>query len=271
MRRILLLAYAITAWLGFLAVVVWAITFLASVDLLTTVDRRATDSTTTAALVDLALLGAFAVHHSVMARPSAKRVLKRVVPAKAERSTYVLVADLLLALVLWQWRSVPHAIWHLTQPWTSAVWVVFAVGWLIAIGSTFMIDHFDLVGLRQVAARAYAPPQFQVRWLYRLVRHPLMLGLVIAFWATPTMSVGHLLFAVASTGYIAVGVWFEERDLRSTLGEPYAAYARRTPAVIPGLRFRRAVLEASSSMPEAGPHRSSSTGRRLHGGSGPPP
>jgi protein-S-isoprenylcysteine O-methyltransferase Ste14 len=113
------------------------------------------------------------------------------------------------------------------------LWTVYGAGWAIAIASTFMIDHFDLVGLRQAASRTYVPPPFQIRWLYRLVRHPLMLGLLIAFWATPSMSVGHLLFALASSGYIAVGVWFEERDLRTALGEPYVAYARATPAVIP--------------------------------------
>lgn len=239
MKRTLLLTYALVAWLGFLITVAWAITFLANVDLVTTVDRPRHGSTTTAAVIDLAVLGLFAVHHSVMARPAAKRALTRIVPQAAERSTYVLAADLLLALVLWQWHSLPHSIWHVSQPWTTVLWTVFGAGWAIAIASTFMIDHFDLVGLRQAASRAYAPPTFQVRWLYRLVRHPLMLGLLIAFWATPSMTVGHLLFAVASSGYIAVGVWFEERDLRSALGEPYAAYASTTPAVIPGLRSTR--------------------------------
>lgn len=238
MRRAVLLSYAVIAWLGFLITVAWSIAFLADIDLVTTVDGTRHGSTTTALVVDLALLGLFAVHHSVMARPAAKRILTRVVPCAAERTTYVLVADLLLALVLWQWRSLPHSIWHLAQPWVAVLWAVYGLGWVIAIASTFMIDHFDLVGLRQAASRAYAPPSFQVRWLYRVVRHPLMLGLLIAFWATPSMSVGHLLFAVASSGYIAVGVWFEERDLRSALGEPYAAYASRTPAVIPRLRSR---------------------------------
>lgn len=236
MRRGALLAYAVIAWLGFLAVIAWAVTFLANVDLVTTIDRPRTGTTGAAVVIDLLLLGVFAVHHSVMARPAAKRLLTRFVPAAAERSTYVLVADLLLALVLWEWRSVPHRIWHLPQPWAAAAWVVFGLGWAIAISSTFMIDHLDLVGIRQAGSREYAPAPFQARWLYRLVRHPLMLGLLIAFWATPRMTVGHLLFALASTGYIVVGVWFEERDLRSTLGDPYREYAARTPAIVPALR-----------------------------------
>jgi protein-S-isoprenylcysteine O-methyltransferase Ste14 len=238
-KRVLLVAYATVAYLWFLADVLWAIAFLADVPVPTAIDHGHRGSTATAVVVDLALLGVFAIHHSVMAREGAKRFLARVLPASAERSTYVLAADALLALVFWQWRPIGGAIWQVPgQPWRAAVWVGYALGWVLAVSATFMIDHFDFVGLRQAATRPgdYRPPTFRERWLYAWVRHPLMLGLLIAFWVTPGMSGGHLLFATASTGYIAVGVYLEERGLRRQLGEAYRDYARRTPAIVPGLR-----------------------------------
>jgi protein-S-isoprenylcysteine O-methyltransferase Ste14 len=227
---------ALIAYLWFLADVGWAIAFLAGRPAPTSVDGGHSGGTAAAVAVDLALLAAFALHHSVMARKGAKRVLTRVLPPAAERSTYVLVADALLALVLWQWRPIGGSIWEVdSQPWRTLLWVGYALGWVIAVAATFMIDHLDFVGLRQAASRPdrYRPPMFRERWLYAWVRHPLMLGLLIAVWVTPAMSAGHLLFATAASGYIAVGVWFEERDLRRTLGDPYREYARRTPAVIP--------------------------------------
>ena len=236
MRRMLLIAYALIAWIGFVAVIVWAAAFLTPTTRIASVDRAASTSGLTAAAIDLALLGLFAVHHSVMARTGAKRRLTQILPAAAERSTYVLSADALLALTLWQWQGIPHVVWRVSGWLSGAIWVAYALGWLIAISSTFMIDHFDLVGLRQATSRAYAPRPFQARWLYRFVRHPLMLGLLIAFWATPTMTVGHLLFSGAATAYIAIGVWFEERDLRASLGAPYLSYLQHTPALIPGVR-----------------------------------
>ncbi|NMO00587.1 isoprenylcysteine carboxylmethyltransferase family protein [Gordonia sp. TBRC 11910] len=237
MNRALLILYATIAYLGFLVVMGWAMAFLADVDVLTTIDSG--PSSSYAVPVDLVLLGLFAVHHSVLARPASKRLLTRVIPVEAERATYVMSTNLILALTFWLWRPIGPTAWDIqTQPWRWLVWAVYLVGWTIAIASTYMIDHFDLVGLRQAATRDYHPPVFQARWLYSVVRHPLMLGLLIAFWATPTMTVGHLLFAGASTAYIAVGVHFEERDLRRELGEPYVEYVRRVPAVIPLMRRR---------------------------------
>jgi protein-S-isoprenylcysteine O-methyltransferase Ste14 len=235
-KRALIVVVAAIAYLAFLVDLLWAVAFLADRHLVTTIDGDGHGSTAVAVVVDLALLAAFAVHHSVMARDGAKRVITRLVPAAVERSTYVLVADVLLALVLWQWRPIGGAVWHVeAQPWRTVVWFGYAFGWVLAVASTFMIDHLDFVGLRQAATRPdkYRPPTFRERWLYAWVRHPLMLGLLIAFWVSPTMTTGHLLFAAAGTGYIAVGVWFEERDLRRHLGEPYRAYAARTPAIIP--------------------------------------
>jgi protein-S-isoprenylcysteine O-methyltransferase Ste14 len=226
------------AYVGFLVVVLWSVAFLADVDRVPSVDGSG-PSRLIALGVDLALLGLFALHHSVMARSGAKRWVTRVVPASLERTSYVLVADLLLALVLWLWQPISGSVWEVHDTvGRGVIWAVFGLGWGVAVASTFMIDHFDLVGIRQALRPASAPPVFQVRWLYRWVRHPLMLGLLIAFWATPSMSVGHLLFALASTAYVAVGVHFEERDLVRDLGEPYEEYARRVPPVVPRLRAR---------------------------------
>lgn len=241
MKRALLLGYAALAYVLFVAVLVWAVGFVADVGVVPGIDEGQRVTTGTAIVVDLALLGVFAVHHSVMARPAAKRVLSRLVPARAERSTYVLTADLLLALVLWQWRPVGGTLWNVgAQPWRGLVWAAYLAGWAVAVASLFLIDHLDFVGLRQAAARSYVSPGFTTRGLYALVRHPLMLGLLVAFWTTPTMSGGHLLFATAATAYVLVGIRLEEADLQRAIGAPYAAYARRTPALLP-VRRRAAV------------------------------
>lgn len=237
MKRSALAVYAAVAYAGFLLTVAWSIAFLADVTVRPTVDHGPHRAWGAALLIDLVLLGAFAVHHSIMARPAAKAILTRVVPRAAERSTYVLAADLLLALVLWQWHPISGTVWDLTaQPWRGIVWGLYLAGWALAIASTFMLDHFDLVGLRQAVSREYKAPSFQVRWLYAFVRHPLMSGLLLAFWITPTMTVGHLVFAGASSAYIFVGIHLEEHDLGRDLGQEYLDYARQTPAVMPRLR-----------------------------------
>ena len=238
MKRALLVSYSLVAYAAFLAVILWAIAFVADLHILTTVDGGPRDPRLKAAVIDLALLGAFAFHHSLMARDRAKALITRVVPPAAERTTYVLAADALLALVLWQWRPIAGSVWDVNaQPWREVIWVGYGLGWLIAVAATFMIDHFDLLGVRQAASDPgeYTAPAFKVRWLYAWVRHPLMLGLLMAFWITPRMTAGHLLFALAATGYIAIGVRFEERDLHRNLGKPYADYASRVPAIIPRL------------------------------------
>jgi methanethiol S-methyltransferase len=236
-RRPGVMAYAIVAYLAFVATVLWAIAFLADVDIVPTVDGRRHGSAWAAVLIDAGLLLLFAVHHSVMARSGAKRWLVRVLPAASERSTYVLVASLLLGLVFGQWRPLPTTVWRVGGPAGTVIWTAYAIGWVIAVGATFMVDHFDFSGLRQAwwpARRGpYEAPSFTTRWLYGLVRHPMMLGLLIVFWATPRMSLGHFFFAAAGSAYIAVGVRFEERDLRRQLGGVYADYARQVPAVVP--------------------------------------
>lgn len=192
-----------------------------------------------AVVIDVFLLALFAVQHSVMARPAFKRWWTRIIPASCERSTYVLISSLLLILIFWQWRPIVTTIWRV-EGWPAAtLTAVFWMGWLIALASTFQIDHFELFGLRQVvdALRGAADRMqaFKTPLLYRLVRHPLMLGLLLAFWATPRMTAGHLLFAVMNTAYILVGVRLEERDLIVEFGASYELYRRRVPMLMPRL------------------------------------
>jgi len=192
-----------------------------------------------AVLINVMLLGAFAIPHSVMARPAFKRWWTRIIPPSCERSTYVLISSLLLILVFWQWRPIASTVWRV-EGWPAAtLTAMFGLGWLIAMASTFQIDHFELFGLRQVfdALRGAANRMqaFKTPLLYRLVRHPLMLGLLLAFWATPHMTAGHLLFAVMNTAYILVGVRLEERDLVAEFGASYELYRRRVPMLMPRL------------------------------------
>jgi protein-S-isoprenylcysteine O-methyltransferase Ste14 len=191
-----------------------------------------------ALVVNLALLGLFAVQHSVMARAGFKAVWTRFVPRSVERSTYVLISSLLLALICWKWQAIPAVVWDVSSPALKMLLLALsALGWLILLISTFLINHFDLFGLRQVLLRArgiaYTPVQYSERAFYKHVRHPLYLGFLIAFWATPHMSLGHLVFSIATTGYIFVGIFFEERDLMKYHGAQYAAYRARVPMVFP--------------------------------------
>jgi protein-S-isoprenylcysteine O-methyltransferase Ste14 len=229
----------VLAYAAFVAAAGWGIAFVAGLPRGHSVDGgRAGGLAWASLLVDGGLLLVFAVQHTVMARAGFKRRLARLLPPAAERSTYVLAASVALLLVFGLWQPLPGTVWRVSaQPWAVLVWVVYVVGWLIAVASTFMVDHLDFLGLRQarwpVSEGPYQPPSFRERWLYAWVRHPMMMGLLIAFWATPWMTAGHLLFAVASTGYIAVGLRFEERDLYRQLGDTYRDYASRVPAVIP--------------------------------------
>jgi protein-S-isoprenylcysteine O-methyltransferase Ste14 len=237
-RRIAVFGYGVVAYVAFLAVFTYTIGFLANVGVPKGIDDGASGPVWLAVLVDAGLLGLFAVQHSVMARPWFKRWWTRVVPAAIERSTFVLTASAAVALLLWQWRPLPDAVWSVSVGWLRGLlWTLYAAGWIVLVLSTFLIGHFDLFGLRQVLARwrrtAYAEPGFRQPLLYRLVRHPIMVGFLIAFWATPDMSVGRLLFAGAATGYILVAVRFEEHDLRQHLGEQYERYAEQVPRFIP--------------------------------------
>jgi methanethiol S-methyltransferase len=239
---LLILGYAAAAYLLFLAVLLYAIGFFAGVGVPKGIDQGPRSPWPLAVTIDLLLLLLFAAQHSVMARPWFKRRWTRLVPVPAERATYVLCANLLLVLLFWQWRPVVGTVWHLSGPAAGVLAGVYAAGWAVAVGSTFMINHLDLFGLRQAylyaRGAAYRPPPFTERALYRWVRHPLMTGFVIVFWAAPVMTAGHLLFAAAATGYILVGITFEERDAGRDLGEAYRAYQGRVPALVPALRPR---------------------------------
>ena len=243
-RRPSYLLLAALAWLAFDVVVAWSIVFLAGVVVSPTVDGPARTSTTVAIVVDLSLLLLFALQHSVMARRSVKAWLARRIPAPLERTTYVLAANACLALVFALWQPFGPQVWSVHGPAATALWVVYAAGWVLAVASTFAVDHLELVGLRQAGwggRRVDVTTELETGGLYAVVRHPLMTGLLVAFWATPQMGASHLLFALAATGYVAVGVAFEERDLRRTFGVAYDEYAARVPAVVPGLRAGRRV------------------------------
>jgi protein-S-isoprenylcysteine O-methyltransferase Ste14 len=237
-RRPLHLVLSLAGWAGFNAVVVWTMAFLADVGVPRTVDGPHRTGTASAVATDLALLLIFAVQHSVMARSGAKAVLRRHVPAALERTVYVLATDGCLVLMLLLWQPFGGTLWSIEGPLAVVLWALCATGWLIAVAATWAVDHFELTGLRQAgwaAPRPLVASGLQVRGMYAVVRHPLMTGLLIAFWATPRMGASHLLFAAASTGYVLLGVHFEERDLRRAFGPAYAAYAARVPALVPGL------------------------------------
>lgn len=232
------MGYSALCYLVFLASFGYAIAFVLGLDVPRTVDRGIAAPPVEAIVVNLALLSAFAVQHSVMARPAFKRWWTRIVPAPMERSTYVLAASLLLGLLCWQWRTIEGTVWHIGEPAVRALlWALAVAGWLMVLASTFMINHFELFGLRQAVAAwrgsAIDATGFKTTLLYRLVRHPLMLGFLIAFWAAPTMTAGHLLFALATTGYILVALQLEEHDLTAALGEQYCQYRRDVPMLIP--------------------------------------
>jgi protein-S-isoprenylcysteine O-methyltransferase Ste14 len=204
-----------------------------------------------ALIINAGLLTVFAVQHSVMARPAFKQMLVRFLPQPAERSTYVLLSSLALVLLFWQWRPIDGVVWQVTSQWASTtVWILFAAGWVTVLVTTFLINHFDLFGLRQgwlyFQAREYTSLRFTMPGPYRFVRHPLYVGWLLAFWATPSMSMAHLFFAVGTTAYILVAIQLEERDLVAAHGESYLRYREDVPMLVPTLSKRGARLSAKS-------------------------
>lgn len=244
-RRLAPVVYGAIAYLAFLGSFAYTIGFLAGLVVPKGVNDGVDGPVALAVAVDLALLSLFAVQHSVMARPWFKRAWTRIIPASAERSTFVLAASGVIALLLWQWRPLTDEVWSVGPEWARGLlWVLYAAGWTIVVASTFLIGHFDLFGLKQALARwrsqRYVEPGFRQPGLYRLVRHPIMVGFVIAFWAAPDMSIGRLLFAGVASAYIVVAVRFEEHDLRAQLGDSYDRYAQEVPRFVPHLGSRLA-------------------------------
>ena len=243
MKRLGIFLYGVISYLIAFATLVYVIAFIGNLWVPKSIDSAATAPFWQALLVNLGLLGVFAVQHSVMARPFFKRWLTRFIPPAAERSTYVLASGLALILLVVFWEPMGGVIWSVKSPTATAViHVVFAAGWALMFVSTFLINHFDLFGLRQVwlnlAGREYTPLQFELTWLYRFVRHPLYTGLFLGMWATPTMTAAHLVFALMASAYILIGVRLEERDLR-TFHPEYDGYAREVPRFVPKLRGSR--------------------------------
>ena len=240
MRRSLVFGYGVFAYVVFLATFLYAVGFIGNFGVPRTIDGPAEGSLAMAVLIDLALLGLFAVQHSVMARRSFKAWLTRFVPEPAERSTYVLFSSLALIALFALWRPLGGVVWDVESPAGRVVLqAVFAFGWVVVLACTFLINHFDLFGLRQVWLQLRGRPYTQLRFAtpgpYRVVRHPLYVGWLLTFWGTPTMTVTHLLFAVATTAYILIAIRLEERDLVAIHGADYSAYRERVPMLVPRL------------------------------------
>jgi len=244
MKRTLIFVYGVTCYVVFFATFLYALGFVGNFGVPRAIDGVPRVDFATALLTDLALLGLFAAQHSVMARPVFKRWFTRFVPESAERSTYVLFSSVALIVLFALWQPLGGRVWEISDPlWRGVTYVAFGFGWGLVLVSTFLINHFDLFGLRQVwlqlAGRPYTHLKFGTPGPYKLVRHPLYLGWFFAFWATPVMTATHLLFALMTTAYILVAVQLEERDLVAALGEDYRGYRERVPMIIPGLKVAR--------------------------------
>jgi protein-S-isoprenylcysteine O-methyltransferase Ste14 len=237
MNRLFSLVYGVLIYVVFLATLAYAVCFIGDIAVPKTIDSGAESPLLLAIAIDTLLLGIFAIQHSVMARQGFKRVWTQVVPKHLERPTYVLAASLVLILLLWQWRPIPQLVWELRGIAATTLSITFWLGWALLLVSTFLINHFELFGLKQVwthfGQRERKEATFRTPALYKIVRHPLYLGFVISFWSASRMSVGHLIFSIACTGYILLGIYFEERDLVKTHGHAYRSYRERVPMLVP--------------------------------------
>ena len=247
------LIYGLASYLIFSLSFAYTPAFLGNFLVPKTIDVGPDSAPAHAILINAILLGLFAIQHSVMARPAFKRWWTRFVPHAVERTTYVLLASLVLVLLFWQWRPILAPVWSVTNPAAVlAIQVVFWLGYGLVLLSTFLLNHFELFGLRQVWARLRGrelpAPQFRKPFLYKRTRHPLYLGFLLAFWAAPTMTAGHLLFAAATTGYILIGIWLEERDLIDLFGDQYRRYREQVSMLIP-LPGRKATPEPEIKHP----------------------
>ena len=242
MKRSLILLYGVACYAVFFATFLYAIGFIGNLWVPKAMDSARETSVATAVLIDLGLLAVFALQHSVMARPAFKRVWTRIIPESAERSTYTLLSSLALILLFWLWRPIGGVVWSVeNEAARVALYAAYAFGWALLLYTTFLLNHFDLFGLRQVwlqfRGRPYTHLPFKTPTLYRWVRHPLYVGWLVIFWATPIMTVTHLLFALMTTAYILIAIQFEERDLVAALPE-YGEYRKRVPMLVPGTKRR---------------------------------
>jgi protein-S-isoprenylcysteine O-methyltransferase Ste14 len=230
--------YGAVTYVFFLVVFLYAIAFVGNLPVPKTIDSGTPGSLAPALAINTLLLALFAIQHSVMARPAFKRWWTHFVPQAVERTTYVLLASVVLAVLCWQWQPMPTAVWTVTNPaGVATLQTIFWAGWVLVLLSTFLINHFELFGLHQVYARLRGhplpAPLFRTPFLYKRVRHPLYLGFLLAFWAAPQMTAGHLLFAVGTTGYILIAIWLEERDLIAMFGDQYRCYREQVSMLIP--------------------------------------
>ncbi len=249
MKRILIFVYGVICYAVTMATFAYLAGFVGNFLVPKAIDSAPQMPLGQALLINLALLAIFALQHSVMARPAFKRMWTRIIPAAAERSTYCLLSSLALILLFWQWQPLGGTIWHVQDAAGRAVlYTLYGFGWVLLVFVTFLINHFDLFGLRQVylnlRGREYKRLEFKTPLFYKFVRHPLYLGWFIIFWATPTMTAAHLVLALATTIYILVAIRFEERDLAAEHGEVYVSYRRRVPMLIPALRSNQSLQEA---------------------------
>jgi len=238
MQRTVIFIYGLVCYLFFFATFYYAIGFVTGLVVPKAINDGTPGPAWQAVLINVAFLSLFAIQHTIMARPGFKRWWTQIIPPPMERSTFVLVATAILAAMMYFWRPIPDVIWNVEQPVVRGLLTAISLlGFAIVLYASFLIDHFDLFGLRQVIlhlrGREYTQRPFMERSLYRIVRHPLMLGFLIAFWVTPTMTLGHLLFAGVTTGYILFGTWIEERDLVKQHGEAYLSYRRRVRGLVP--------------------------------------
>ena len=238
MRRFIIFLYGLAAYLVFFVTILYAIGFVSGLAVPKAIDTGPVVPLTEALLVNLLLMSLFAVQHSVMARKEFKQWWTQYVPKSVERSTYVLLASLALLLLFWQWRPIPTVIWEIADPQIAmAVTVLSLTGWVLVFTATFLINHFELFGLHQVVnnlvGRDMPAARFRTPVLYKVVRHPIYLGFIIAFWVTPTMTAGHMLFAAVTTAYIFVGILLEERDLVELFGDEYRRYRERVSMLVP--------------------------------------
>jgi len=238
MKRSIAMLYGVVCYAVFFGSFLYLIGFLGNLLVPRSVDMGPSAPLAVALAINLALIALFGIQHTVMARPGFKAAWTKIVPKSVERSTYVLISSLILILLYWAWRPIDGVIWQMDAAWAQNImWAVFFGGFLLVLLSTFVIDHFDLFGLRQVwinfRQRPYTNPEFKVTFFYKFVRHPLYVGWIMSFWGTPRMTAGHLLFAVGMTAYILIAIRYEERDLVKFLGEDYERYQEKVPMLIP--------------------------------------